>query len=65
FFELGGHSMLAVRLMNRLLDELQVELPLRVLFRDRTIESLAARIDLLRLSRAPRDDAEDLEILEL
>ncbi len=44
FFALGGHSLLAVRLLARVASEHQVDLPLRALLDDPTIEALAARI---------------------
>ncbi|MEQ7052119.1 non-ribosomal peptide synthase/polyketide synthase [Paenibacillaceae sp. P-4] len=42
FFELGGHSLRATALVNRVHQEMNIQLPLRDVFRFSTIEELAA-----------------------
>jgi amino acid adenylation domain-containing protein len=57
FFELGGDSLRATMVHARLLERLQVELPLRDLLGARTIESLGLAItSSARQSPGPRDD---------
>ncbi|MGB3401304.1 MAG: amino acid adenylation domain-containing protein [Microcoleaceae cyanobacterium] len=41
FFELGGHSLLAIRLMGKIQQQFNQQLPLSTLFTNRTIEELA------------------------
>jgi acyl carrier protein len=45
FFELGGHSLLLPQVMHRLRSAFQIEIPLRTLFDEQTVETLALAVE--------------------
>ena len=52
FFDLGGHSLLATQIISRLRESLRLQLPMRVLFEDPTVERLSRRIQMEFLPQA-------------
>ena len=60
FFDLGGHSLLAMRLVARVRQRLGVDVPLRDVFDQPTISSLAGRIVALGASKVEVDALEAL-----
>ncbi|HYG62777.1 MAG TPA: amino acid adenylation domain-containing protein, partial [Thermoanaerobaculia bacterium] len=54
FFGLGGHSLLATRVMSRLREAFDVEMPLRDLFEAPRLEDFAARVEAARWSGVGR-----------
>ena len=63
FFELGGHSLLAVQIIARVRDRFEVEIPLRVLFDEPTVEGMALAVAELLLERVEILSEDDVEIL--
>ncbi|HVG10915.1 MAG TPA: amino acid adenylation domain-containing protein [Thermoanaerobaculia bacterium] len=63
FFELGGHSLLAVQIIARVRDRFEVEIPLRVLFDEPTVEGMALAVAELLLERVEVLSEDDVEIL--
>ncbi|HEY5742608.1 MAG TPA: amino acid adenylation domain-containing protein, partial [Terrimicrobiaceae bacterium] len=60
FFELGGHSLIATRLVSQMRREFNVEIPLRVIFANTTIERLALHIAGKRAGSIASDEIEEL-----
>ncbi len=56
FFELGGHSLTGTRLISRLRQEFQVNIPLASLFEAATVEDLALVVGELLLEEIERSD---------
>ena len=63
FFELGGHSLLAVQIIARVRDRFEVEIPLRALFDEPTVEGMALAVAELLLERIELLSEDDVEVL--
>lgn len=50
FFSLGGHSLLATQVISRIGEAFEINLPLRCIFENPTVRSLAQCVDAMRLA---------------
>ncbi|MFK3774285.1 amino acid adenylation domain-containing protein [Pseudomonas sp. NPDC089406] len=56
FFALGGHSLLAAQAVMRLREQLQLEVPVRLLFETASLEAFCAEVQALSQDQAPVQD---------
>jgi acyl carrier protein len=59
FFQIGGHSLLAMRVVSRVRQALDIELPVRELFAASTVESIAVILETLLHLHKPDTGAMD------
>ena len=70
FFELGGHSLLLTRVMSQLNQLLNIAIPMRTFFEERTVEALANFIEIALWSSNERNKVamsklDDREVFEI
>jgi acyl carrier protein len=59
FFQIGGHSLVAMQVVSRVRQALDIELPVRELFAASTVESIAVILETLLRLHKPDTDAMD------
>ena len=64
FFELGGHSLLLPQVVHRLRAAFQLDVPLRALFDEPTVEGLAITVEELLLEEIERQLGEEEAVVE-
>ena len=60
FFDLGGHSLLATKMITRIRESLDIDLPLTAAFRSLTIDELAHTVDELQAAKVDEELADTI-----